>query len=91
MFHFIIIIELNIKGGDLIDALQKGGQMAVETLIREQFGTFMYNNGKGQVINRAEYLRWKYMVTTFTLAHSFLHLSDARLFFECFSFLFIYL
>lgn len=35
--------------------------MAVETLIREQFGTFMYNNGKGQVINRAEYLRWKYM------------------------------
>lgn len=35
--------------------------MAVESLIREQFGTFMYNNGKGQVINRAEYLRWKYM------------------------------
>lgn len=49
------------EGGDLIDAFQKGGQMAVETLIREQFGTFMYNNGKGQVINRAEYLRWKYM------------------------------
>lgn len=32
--------------------------MAVETLIREQFGTFMYNNGKGHVINRAEYLRY---------------------------------
>lgn len=35
--------------------------MAVESLIREQFGTFMYNNGNGQQINRAEYLRWKYM------------------------------
>ncbi|XP_031621236.1 transient receptor potential cation channel subfamily V member 4 isoform X2 [Contarinia nasturtii] len=49
------------RGGDLIDAFQKGGQIAVESLIREQFGTFMYNNGKGQLINRAEYLRWKYM------------------------------
>lgn len=32
----------------------------MENLIREQFGVFMYNNGKGQMINRAEYLRWKY-------------------------------
>jgi len=38
-----------------------GGQIAVEALIREQFGVFMYNIGKGQIINRAEYLRWKYM------------------------------
>lgn len=45
----------------MIDAFQTGGQIAVEALIREQFVTFMYNNGKGQVINRAEYLRWKYM------------------------------
>lgn len=49
------------RGGDLIDALQMGGQLRVETLIREEFGVFMYNNGKGQIINRAEYLRWKYM------------------------------
>ena len=34
--------------------------VAVEQLIREQFGIFMYNDGKGQVINRAEFLRWKY-------------------------------
>jgi len=32
----------------------------VEQLIRDQFGVFMYNDGKGQVINRAEFLRWKY-------------------------------
>jgi hypothetical protein len=48
-------------GGDLIDAFNVGGQHAVEELIRDQFGVFMYKGGKGQVINRAEYLRWKYM------------------------------
>lgn len=48
-------------GGELIDAIQTGGQVAVESLIREQFGVFMYNGGKGQIINRAEYLRWKYI------------------------------
>lgn len=66
-YHFILFILISAHvsraqtGGDLIDAFQAGGQMAVESLIREQFGTFMYNNGKGQMINRAEYLRWKYM------------------------------
>ena len=49
------------RGGELIDAMQTGGQFAVEQLIREQFGVFMYNSGRGQIINRAEYLRWKYM------------------------------
>lgn len=48
------------RGGDLIDAIQMGGQVAVEQLIKEQFGVFMYQNGRGQMINRAEYLRWKY-------------------------------
>uniref|UniRef100_A0A1I8MW96 Ion transport domain-containing protein n=1 Tax=Musca domestica TaxID=7370 RepID=A0A1I8MW96_MUSDO len=48
------------RGGDLIDAINTGGLVAVEQLIREQFGIFMYNDGKGQVINRAEFLRWKY-------------------------------
>ena len=32
----------------------------MEKLIREQFGVLMYQDGKGQVINRAEYLRWKF-------------------------------
>ncbi|XP_064555396.1 uncharacterized protein iav [Drosophila montana] len=48
------------RGGDLIDAINTGGLIAVEQLIREQFGVFMYNDGKGQMINRAEFLRWKY-------------------------------
>jgi hypothetical protein len=32
----------------------------VEKLIKEQFGVLMYADGKGQVVNRAEYLRWKF-------------------------------
>ncbi|XP_011315537.1 uncharacterized protein iav [Fopius arisanus] len=48
------------KGGELIDAYNRGGQSAVERLIKEQFGILMYADGKGQVINRAEYLRWKF-------------------------------
>ncbi|CAG9772874.1 unnamed protein product [Ceutorhynchus assimilis] len=48
------------KGGELIDAYNVGGQAECEKLMREQFGQLMYQDGKGQIINRAEYLRWKY-------------------------------
>ncbi|XP_076181972.1 transient receptor potential cation channel subfamily V iav isoform X2 [Ptiloglossa arizonensis] len=48
------------KGGELIESYNLGGQMEVEKLIREQFGVLMYADGKGQPINRAEYLRWKF-------------------------------
>ncbi|KDR16309.1 hypothetical protein L798_10124, partial [Zootermopsis nevadensis] len=48
------------NGGELIDAYNVGGQAEVEKLIKEQFGVLMYADGKGQVINRAEYLRWKF-------------------------------
>ncbi|XP_006610582.1 uncharacterized protein LOC102678884 isoform X1 [Apis dorsata] len=48
------------KGGELIESYNQGGQFEVEKLIREQFGVLMYADGKGQVINRAEYLRWKF-------------------------------
>ncbi|XP_011501186.1 PREDICTED: uncharacterized protein LOC105364854 [Ceratosolen solmsi marchali] len=48
------------KGGELIEAYNQGGQQEVEKLIQDQFGILTYDNGKGQVINRAEYLRWKF-------------------------------
>ncbi|XP_026667863.1 uncharacterized protein LOC108623188 isoform X2 [Ceratina calcarata] len=48
------------KGGELIESYNQGGQYEVEKLIREQFGVLMYADGKGQAINRAEYLRWKF-------------------------------
>lgn len=44
----------------MIDAYNTGGQMEVEKLMREQFGQLMYHDGKGLIINRAEYLRWKF-------------------------------
>ena len=33
----------------------------VEKMIREKLGGLMYNNGKGELITRTEYLRWKYI------------------------------
>lgn len=48
------------KGGELIETYTKGGQAEVEKLIREQFSVFMYNDGRGQIINRSEYLRWRF-------------------------------
>lgn len=34
--------------------------MAAEKLIRDEFAAYMYAGGRGRVINRAEYLRWKF-------------------------------
>ncbi|XP_054273420.1 transient receptor potential cation channel subfamily V member 6 [Macrosteles quadrilineatus] len=48
------------KGGELIDAYNVGGSAEVERLIKDQFGILLYNDGKGQMVNRAEYLRWKF-------------------------------
>lgn len=44
----------------MIDAYNIGGQIEVEKLIKEQFGVLMYGEGKGKIINRSEYLRWKF-------------------------------
>lgn len=62
-FREIIRLEfsgISNLGGELIDAYNQGGQVEVEKLIREQFGVLLYGDGKGQTINRAEYLRWKF-------------------------------
>jgi len=48
------------KGGQLIEAFNKGGSTGVEVFIREKLGFMMYNNGKGEVITKTEYLRWKF-------------------------------
>lgn len=37
-----------------------GGQDEAEKFIVEKLPGLMYNNGKGQVINRNDYLRWKF-------------------------------
>ncbi|XP_026750647.2 uncharacterized protein LOC113511229 [Galleria mellonella] len=48
------------KGGLLLETYAKGGMVAAEKLIREEFSAYMYAGGRGRVINRAEYLRWKF-------------------------------
>ncbi|XP_022125869.2 transient receptor potential cation channel subfamily V member 4 isoform X1 [Pieris rapae] len=48
------------KGGILLETYAKGGMVAAEKLIREEFAGYMYAAGRGRVINRAEYLRWKF-------------------------------
>ena len=45
-------------GGELVDAYNIGGSIEVEALVREQFGVFMYNQGKGKVVTKTDYLKW---------------------------------
>lgn len=49
-----------VLGGLLLESYTKGGMAAAERLIREEFSAYMYAGGRGRVINRAEYLRWKF-------------------------------
>lgn len=49
------------RGGQLVDTFTAGGAPAAEHVIRTEYTVYMYHGGKGQPINRAEYLRWKYM------------------------------
>lgn len=56
----LFIQKFIFLGGELVDAFHNGGQAEVEKLIKEQFSVFLYSEGKGQIINRSEYLRWKY-------------------------------
>ncbi|XP_004925321.1 uncharacterized protein LOC101737437 isoform X1 [Bombyx mori] len=48
------------KGGLLLETYAKGGMTAAEKLMRDEFAAYMYGGGRGRVINRAEYLRWKF-------------------------------
>lgn len=47
------------KGGELINVYNNGGQEAAEKFISEKLHGLMYNSGKGRVIDRNDYLRWK--------------------------------
>lgn len=58
LYKVDFIIEYS--GGELIEVYNYGGVTECEKLIRSQFGQLMYQDGKGQIINRSEYLRWKF-------------------------------
>ncbi|KAK4319259.1 hypothetical protein Pmani_009797 [Petrolisthes manimaculis] len=47
-------------GGRLLEEYARGGGKEVERLVLEEFGVFMYNNGRGKEITRTEFLKWRY-------------------------------
>jgi len=59
----------------LINVYNNGGQDEAERFIVEKLPGLMYNNGKGQVINRNDYLRWKFQNRKHVRILSNLHIS----------------
>jgi hypothetical protein len=50
--------------GKLIEVYDREGPAATETLIRHELQSFLYNGGKGQVITKLEYVKWKFRKMT---------------------------
>ena len=53
----------------------------MENFIREKLGFMMYNHGRGEVITKTEYLRWKYRHNE-KVFHLLKILKGANLFFK---------
>ena len=51
------------KEGRLIDVYMEEGPEAVEALIRDELEPFLYNQGRGQLINKVNFIKWKNRVT----------------------------
>ena len=47
------------KSGQLVDAFNSSGSKGLEDLVKK-LGPLMYWNGKGELITRTEYMRWKF-------------------------------
>ena len=52
------------KGGKLVDAFNEEGSSgadleAVRKIIRDEMETFMYNHGKGKLVSKVEFIKWK--------------------------------
>ncbi|CAB4069140.1 TRPV6 [Lepeophtheirus salmonis] len=52
------------KGGELVQAFNKGGSKGVENFMIKRLPSYMYNHGKGEFITRTEFLRWKFRDNT---------------------------
>ena len=50
--------DLN-RGGKLIEAYRKKGVTAVQEIARNEIQPFLYNGGKGDVITKLDYIKWK--------------------------------
>ena len=47
------------KGGRLMDLYIEERTAAVEQVIQNEIGAFLYNNGKGGLIRKIDFVRWK--------------------------------
>ena len=47
------------KGGKLVDTYVDYGPEATEHLIATELEPFLYNQGKGQMVRKIDYLRWR--------------------------------
>lgn len=55
-----MLINNNEAGGDLVKFFAKEGARATEDLLKEQMPMLLYRKGEGQIVTRADYLKWKY-------------------------------
>jgi len=49
-----------VVGGDLIRFFSKEGPRATEELLKEQIPLLLYQKGRGRVVTKLDYLKWKY-------------------------------
>jgi len=47
------------KQGRLVEVYNKHGPGACEAMIRHELQSFLYDGGKGKVITKIEYIKWK--------------------------------
>ena len=48
------------KGGKLVDAYKEGNDAeAVRRIIKDELDSFMYNHGKGKLITKIDFIKWK--------------------------------
>ena len=48
------------KQGRLVEVYTQQGPAACEAVIRSELQSFLYDSGKGKVITKTEYVKWKF-------------------------------
>lgn len=54
------------KEGRLIEVYNQHGPAAVETVVRHELESFLYDGGKGKTVTKIEFIKWKYRCLTKT-------------------------
>lgn len=49
--------DLN-RGGKLVEAYRTGGVVAVQEIARREIGPYLYNGGKGKIVEKIDYIKW---------------------------------